>query len=263
MRGEEWPAAKVDRLRKLWQRGDSTSLIGAALGMSKNAVIGKVHRLGLDARPSPIRTPSGAAAVQSLAAAGRTKAEAAAILGVSYKVIRGVATREEIAFRAQRPSGAAQQRGRETATARAEERRAEVIRLKRRGLSNHDIAQEVHMRRDTIGRILKEAGLSVPRRPPTTPVVRPPRPPRQHAISFVSTAPTAPSMPGVTRFSCLAPGEPPETTGCTYIVSDAKPWVFCAEPGAVEMRDGTPVRRSFCAGHLRVCYSQQSYAVAA
>ena len=260
MPNDSWTPKKIDRLRARWLAGDSASVIGTVIGMSKNAVIGKARRVGLKARPSPIQQATvSAEAVQELADAGWTKAEAARKLGVGYNVVCGVATHRGIKFQLHRPTPAAQQRGRETATARAEERRAEVVRLKREGWSNHDIAQEVHMRRDTIGKILKEAGLSTPRRPPTTPVVRLPR---QRTISFVSTTPTAPSMPGVTRFSCLAPGVVPEVDGCQYVTNNQRPWQFCAEPAAVERCDGALVRRSFCAGHMRVCY-QHAYAAAA
>jgi hypothetical protein len=43
----------IDRLRELHARGDSYSEIGNKLGVSKNSVVGKVHRLKLDARPLP------------------------------------------------------------------------------------------------------------------------------------------------------------------------------------------------------------------
>ena len=52
--GPAWPDATIARLRALWANGVSTSQIGLDLGFSKNAVHGKVHRLGLPARPSPI-----------------------------------------------------------------------------------------------------------------------------------------------------------------------------------------------------------------
>lgn len=42
-------------LSKLWHEGISTAEIGRRLKISKNAVIGKAHRWGLPARPSPIR----------------------------------------------------------------------------------------------------------------------------------------------------------------------------------------------------------------
>jgi hypothetical protein len=43
----------IDRLRELHARGDSYTGIADALGVSKGSVVGKVHRLKLDARPLP------------------------------------------------------------------------------------------------------------------------------------------------------------------------------------------------------------------
>ena len=42
-----WPANRVARLRLLWRRGLSTAEIGRLLGVSKNAVVGKIDRLEL------------------------------------------------------------------------------------------------------------------------------------------------------------------------------------------------------------------------
>ncbi len=50
-----WTAEKIKQLKKLWLKGKSTVEIGKELGISKNAVVGKVHRLELAARPSPIK----------------------------------------------------------------------------------------------------------------------------------------------------------------------------------------------------------------
>lgn len=55
-----WTPEKIKQLKKLWQKGKSTVEIGKELGMSKNAVVGKVHRLALDARPSPIKKANAA-----------------------------------------------------------------------------------------------------------------------------------------------------------------------------------------------------------
>lgn len=49
-----WTPAKIKNLKNLWKRGKTTGEIGRALGMSKGAVVGKVHRLELEGRPSPI-----------------------------------------------------------------------------------------------------------------------------------------------------------------------------------------------------------------
>ena len=51
----EWTDEVIARLRALWAEGHSTAEIGRRMGVSKNAVVGKAHRLGLTARPSPIR----------------------------------------------------------------------------------------------------------------------------------------------------------------------------------------------------------------
>jgi GcrA cell cycle regulator len=51
----EWNDDTIARLRTLWAEGLSTAEIGRRMGVSKNAVVGKAHRLNLAARPSPIR----------------------------------------------------------------------------------------------------------------------------------------------------------------------------------------------------------------
>jgi GcrA cell cycle regulator len=50
-----WDDETIRHLRDLWTQGHSTAEIGRRLGVSKNAIVGKAHRLDLDARPSPIR----------------------------------------------------------------------------------------------------------------------------------------------------------------------------------------------------------------
>ena len=51
----DWTEETIARLRQLWQDGHSTAEIGRRMGITKNAVVGKAHRLELPARPSPIR----------------------------------------------------------------------------------------------------------------------------------------------------------------------------------------------------------------
>jgi GcrA cell cycle regulator len=54
-----WSDDRVEQLRKLWEGGLSASQIAAELGnVTRNAVIGKVHRLGLSGRA---KSPSSAA----------------------------------------------------------------------------------------------------------------------------------------------------------------------------------------------------------
>ena len=49
-----WTDERVDQLKKLWTDGLSASQIAAQLGgVTRNAVIGKVHRLGLSGRGRP------------------------------------------------------------------------------------------------------------------------------------------------------------------------------------------------------------------
>ncbi len=59
----EWAEETISRLRTLWDEGLSTAEIGRRLGVSKNAVVGKAHRLDLPARPSPIRRDGGSGRV--------------------------------------------------------------------------------------------------------------------------------------------------------------------------------------------------------
>lgn len=55
-----WTNDRVQTLTRLWRDGLSASQIARALagGVSRNAVIGKVHRLGLNGRANP--SPPGA-----------------------------------------------------------------------------------------------------------------------------------------------------------------------------------------------------------
>jgi GcrA cell cycle regulator len=51
----DWTSEAIGQLRAFWDEGHSTAEIGRRMGVSKNAVVGKAHRLNLPARPSPIR----------------------------------------------------------------------------------------------------------------------------------------------------------------------------------------------------------------
>ena len=57
-----WTEKRIETLKKLWLEGLSASQIAAKLGegVTRNAVIGKAHRLGLASRPSPVKTESAA-----------------------------------------------------------------------------------------------------------------------------------------------------------------------------------------------------------
>jgi GcrA cell cycle regulator len=51
-----WTEERVAELGKLWAEGLSTAEIGRRLGLTKNAVVGKAHRLALSPRPSPLKS---------------------------------------------------------------------------------------------------------------------------------------------------------------------------------------------------------------
>lgn len=51
----DWSVTQIEELRQLWSEGLSTIAIGLRMGISKNSVVGKSHRLGLEARQSPIK----------------------------------------------------------------------------------------------------------------------------------------------------------------------------------------------------------------
>src|ERR1700712_4633253 len=51
-----WTDERIEKLTKMWEGGATASQIAEDLGgVSRNAVIGKAHRLGLKARPSPVK----------------------------------------------------------------------------------------------------------------------------------------------------------------------------------------------------------------
>lgn len=52
-----WTDERIKRLKELWDKGLSASQIASDLGegVTRNAVIGKAHRMGLSSRPSPVK----------------------------------------------------------------------------------------------------------------------------------------------------------------------------------------------------------------
>src|SRR5438132_10572316 len=51
-----WTEERIERLKKMWHDGATASDTADGLGgVSRNAVIGKAHRLGLEQRPSPVK----------------------------------------------------------------------------------------------------------------------------------------------------------------------------------------------------------------
>ncbi|WP_445783531.1 GcrA family cell cycle regulator [Sphingorhabdus sp.] len=77
-----WTDERIDQLKALWDKGLTASQIAEALGgVTRNAVIGKAHRLGLKSRPSPVKANDAdkkAAPKKAAPAAVPAKAPAAA-----------------------------------------------------------------------------------------------------------------------------------------------------------------------------------------
>ena len=74
-----WTDERIERLKDLWTKGNTASQIADELGgVSRNAVIGKAHRLGLQSRPSPVKPnePEAAAAPEETPAAAEPEAPA-------------------------------------------------------------------------------------------------------------------------------------------------------------------------------------------
>ena len=76
-----WTEDRTGILKKMWESGATASQIAEQLGgVSRNAVIGKAHRLGLKSRPSPVKASDkkkkAAAAAKPAAKAAPKKAAA-------------------------------------------------------------------------------------------------------------------------------------------------------------------------------------------
>jgi GcrA cell cycle regulator len=86
-----WTDERVEQLRQAWMEGKSASQIAGLLGhgLTRNAVIGKVHRLGLAGRaksPSPAATASRSPAPQQ---AARPVAQVRAAPAPAARIVRG------------------------------------------------------------------------------------------------------------------------------------------------------------------------------
>jgi GcrA cell cycle regulator len=61
----DWNSESVDKLKELWQAGLSITKIGIKLGTTRNAVVGKAHRIGLTRRPAAVAPPARALGVSA------------------------------------------------------------------------------------------------------------------------------------------------------------------------------------------------------
>lgn len=72
-----WTDERIDTLKKMWDSGLTATQIAEELGgVSRNAVIGKAHRLGLQSRPSPVKSNEAKAAAAEAKAAAEQSAAA-------------------------------------------------------------------------------------------------------------------------------------------------------------------------------------------
>ena len=72
-----WTEERIDRLKAMWNEGKTASQIADELGgVSRNAVIGKAHRLGLESRPSPVKPGEEKPSSAKAAKAGKPEAPA-------------------------------------------------------------------------------------------------------------------------------------------------------------------------------------------
>ena len=53
----DWTDERIARLKEMWEAKDSAAVIGAEFGITRNAVLGKVNRLGLETHKAVPRKP--------------------------------------------------------------------------------------------------------------------------------------------------------------------------------------------------------------
>lgn len=84
-----WTDERIAQLKAGWEGGMTASQIAEQLGegVTRNAVIGKAHRLGLEARPSPVKGGEEAVEINSPAPAPSTTAVAPAVTASPQPVV--------------------------------------------------------------------------------------------------------------------------------------------------------------------------------
>ena len=150
-----WTDERIERLKAMWTEGSTASQIAEELGgVSRNAVIGKAHRLGLESRPSPVKP--GEEKEKKAKAAPAPKARRSQAARRSPRPRRAAGRRRRRA-RSRRPAPAAEARG-------ARNRRSSIARSARAASSAR--ARATRRRRS---RRPRRAGWSRPSRPPRSP----------------------------------------------------------------------------------------------
>ena len=91
-----WNQQKVEDLKKLWNEGVATSRIGEQLGFTKNAVIGKAFRLGLERRQNSRKKTAQSQSVSSVTMYRETSAPGHSQIAPKKEVTR---RREKFSFK--------------------------------------------------------------------------------------------------------------------------------------------------------------------
>ena len=95
----DWTPVMVAELTRLWDCGETAVKIGIALGVSKNAVVGKAHRLNLTPRVSPIRqkmVPGTIDQIRELCQAGARRTVIAAKCGIGVPYVRKLEVKHKL-----------------------------------------------------------------------------------------------------------------------------------------------------------------------
>jgi GcrA cell cycle regulator len=107
-----WTEERIDRLKAMWTKGATASQIAEELGgVSRNAVIGKAHRLGLESRPSPVKPGE---EKEKKAAAKASPTPKAARPAAAPKAAPAAAAPSESAANAPRTGGAGRSQSRQS-----------------------------------------------------------------------------------------------------------------------------------------------------
>ena len=87
-----WTADRIETLRMMRASGATARAIGEAIGCSRNAVLGKLDRIGMNTAAVPRTwTPERVETLKALHAAGKMFTEIAEVLGVTPKAARNYA----------------------------------------------------------------------------------------------------------------------------------------------------------------------------
>ena len=102
-----WPDDRVDTLKRMWAEGQSASQIAKELGgVTRNAVIGKVHRLGLSNRTEEAEATPAPAAEPAAAPAAAKAAPAAPAAEPQLRVVESTPRPEPVAEEKAEPAPA-------------------------------------------------------------------------------------------------------------------------------------------------------------